>query len=168
MKLTLKTSLLLCSLLSISILSFSQIPNYTAIRDSVKVIKCGVNTRADHLQTRMNLESLTVDASTKGVADYYYDLGMCYLVLSAGGDKDEQGLRTAIRHFERSIEYKKKFSPTYWNITFIYALMNDCENSAKYLAAYKKYAKRKEWKDIKSQVELLSISCSELGNLTSK
>jgi hypothetical protein len=159
MKLIIKPCILLCSLLSISILSFSQIPNYTAIRDSVYISKCGERTRYEVNQSIMNLESFTVNASTVGAHSYHYDLGMCYYLLSINEDFDEVGLRTAIRHFEKSIEYKSKHEQAYWNLALISAVLKECEQSAKYLKLYKKHVKRKYAHD-KEQINLVKNRCN--------
>ncbi len=138
---------------------FCQVKDYKAIRDSVYVSKCGSRTRGEVRESILNLEYLNVNSETKGADSYHYDLGMCYYLLSINENFDEVGLRSAIGHYEKTIEYNKQHSGAYWNIAFIYGELNQCEDSAKYLKLYKKHTKRRYMKDNRDQIDRLEKNC---------
>jgi len=118
--------------------------NYLSIRDSQKIFTCSKNDLESVNLSIKNLLALDTSHITKGLPDYFYDLGMAYYIKSEMHGESEFS-KSSINAFERCIEKDKKKGNAYHNLSLIYHFHQAYPKAKEYLKLYKKYTPKKYW-----------------------
>lgn len=134
----------------------AQISDYKEYRKTQVKLTC---TPQDSVTVDKKLkELLLLDTNQfKTNLDWYYqDLGMAYYKSYMKSNNDSNLLEKSIIAY---LKQKELSSNDYWNISFQYFLLNDCQNAEKFLALYKKNTQRKFEKKQKEQIKRLRKRC---------
>lgn len=134
----------------------AQITDYKEYRKTQVKLTC---TPQDSVTVDKKLkELLLLDTNQfKTNLDWYYqDLGMAYYKSYMKSNNDSNLLEKSIIAY---LKQKELSSNDYWNISFQYFLLNDCQNAEKFLALYKKNTQRKFVKKQKDQIKRLRKRC---------
>jgi hypothetical protein len=136
-------------------------------------VNAQINDYKEYRKTQVKLtcapqDSVTVDNKLKELLlldtnqfktnlDWYYqDLGMAYYKSYMKSNNDSNLLEKSITAY---LKQKELSSTDYWNISFQYFYLNDCQNGEKYLTLYKKNTQRKFVKKQKEQIKRLRKRC---------
>ena len=137
-------SILFCLVLFVQMTIAQDSIVYSEIRKETVEWSC---TKFDKNSVNLTLKNLlAVDTLkiTKGLWNYYYDLGMTYY-MKAGLYEQNEWHYLAISSFKKCIPIDKKSGDAYHNIAFCYYFTGDIKNAKIFLKLYKKYTKKEYW-----------------------
>lgn len=118
--------------------------NYFEIKSEIKKTSCTEHTIEAVNETVKALLAIDTNAISKGLSEYYYDLGMAYYMKSEGF-KETEFRELSIKYFLKCLEKDKKKSNAYLNISLIYFINNMYDKAKIYLKLYKKNTPKKYW-----------------------
>ena len=138
-----KHFLILPMLLLFSTQLFSQKLDYLKLKRNLKLITCTRMDSATVLGTYNFLNSLDSNKIAKNKFWYFYDFGMCYYTMYLASKKNAD-LQLSITKLKSALKINSKSTSVFWNLSFDYSLLGECEKSADALAKYLRYAIKEE------------------------
>ncbi len=118
--------------------------NYRKDRDKIILTSCGKSSPELTAHNIKALEAIHPGLISKGLYQYYYDLGMSYFTGSIAQNPPKD-FANAIMCFKECIRLKKKVGNSYYNLAIIYNSQKQYSNAYECLLNYKMYERKKNW-----------------------
>ncbi len=115
--------------------------NYIEIRKDLVKSTCTTTDAEINKQDLANLLALDITNISKGLSEYYYDLGMLYY--ACFGNKEGQIHLHAYACMKRCVELDKKNGSAYLNLSIMYYFDKNMPLAKEYALLHKKYTRKK-------------------------
>jgi hypothetical protein len=137
-------------------ISHAQKYDYKILRDSLTRLSCKPTDSVT--VAKVNRELLNIDTSLidKNIHIYYSDLAWSYYRMYLFS-KDTNQVRSSISNYKNSDFHKPNSAITYWQLAFLYLILEDCDKGLYYLERHIAVSEEEYLRH--EQIQLLRDKC---------
>lgn len=151
-----KYTIALFTLILIGTTAYSQKCDYKVMRDSIPKLSCKPTDSLTVIQTNLELRNIDTNLIDKNLDLYYSDFGWSYYRLYLF-TKDTTLVRKSIENYLKADYHRPNGSGTYWQLSFLYYLLRDCDKGKYYLEKFKSVTDKQYWRE--DQIKLMTKDC---------
>jgi hypothetical protein len=135
---------------------YSQKCDYKIMRDSITKLSCKPHDSLVVVHTNFILRNIDTNLIDTNLDLYYSDLAWSYYRLYLI-QKDTSFIRRSIENYIKADQRKPNGSTTYWQLAFLYYLMDDCKQGKYYLEKFKSVTDKQYWRE--DQIKKITKDC---------
>lgn len=126
------------------------------MRDSIPKLSCKPTDSLTVIRTNLELRNIDTNLIDKNLDLYYSDFGWSYYRLYLF-TKDSTLVRKSIENYLKADYHRPNGSGTYWQLSFLYYLLRDCDKGKYYLEKFKSVTDKQYWRE--DQIKLMTKDC---------